>query len=86
MLTTLGVDFGGEFIGFSCFALSFKSLFFSFVSFVLSVVCFGQHKCFQFSKKTISKTPSFVLRIVQSYRFLLRADLGAHLVDVRKTL
>ena len=57
------------FFGFSCFVLSFKSLFSYFVSFVLSVVCFGQHKCFQFSKKTITKTLSFVSHILQSYRF-----------------
>ena len=72
------------FLGFPVLFCLSNPFFFSFVYFVLSVVCFGQHKCFQFSKKTISKTPSFVLRIVQSYRFLLRADLGAHLVDVRK--
>ena len=49
-----------------CFVLQIPFLIFCL--FVLSVVCFCQHKCFHFSKKTISKTPSFVLRIVQSYR------------------
>ena len=49
-----------------CFVLQ---ILFYFWFFVLSVVCFCQHKCFHFSKKTISKTPSFVLCIVQSYRF-----------------
>ena len=52
------------------FCFVFQILFF-FLFLFLSFfqLCFGQHKCFQFSKKTISKTLSFVSRIVQSYRF-----------------
>ena len=51
-----------------CFVFQIPFFLFLFLSFFQ--LCFGQHKCFQFSKKTISKTLSFVSRIVQSYRFL----------------
>ena len=52
------------------FCFAFQIPFLNFVFVVLSVVCFGQHKCSHFSKKNISKTLGFVLRIVQSYRFV----------------
>ena len=57
------------FLGFPVLFCLSNPFFFICVFFVLSVVFLVNINVFQFSKKTISKTLSFVSRIVQSYRF-----------------
>ena len=56
------------------FFLSLFSLF--------SSVCFGEDECFHLSKKTISKTPIFVLHFVKHNRFYWGPFCRQNMVDV----
>ena len=65
--------------------LSFKSIF-NLCFLYLSCVCVGEHECLHLSKKTISRTPIFVLHFVKHSRFYLDPFCRQNLVDVQKTL